>query len=78
MRSEFDHNGSWPAAESLQIPSAAKDGYENLSGNALNKRLKKLGTTISQLKRDLERNGQPTIVSERLGLLKGVSDVAKS
>ncbi len=64
VRSEFDRNGSWPTAESLQIPAAAADGYENLSGNALNKRLKRLGTTIGQLKRDLEWNGQPTMVTE--------------
>lgn len=65
VRSAFDRNGSWPTAESLQISAAAEDGYENLSGNALNKRLKRLGTTISQLKDDIQQNRLPQATPAR-------------
>ncbi len=53
VRMEYKRTGTWPSVLADCIVAAAEDGYENLSGNALNKRLKALGTTISKLKKDI-------------------------
>jgi hypothetical protein len=53
LKEEYLATGSWPSVVSDQIRSAQVDGYIGLSGNALNKLLRRAGTTLSELKKRL-------------------------
>ncbi|OHB68444.1 MAG: hypothetical protein A2V70_11145 [Planctomycetes bacterium RBG_13_63_9] len=50
LKDEYRLTGSYPTVISPIVEAAASYGYPNLSGNGLNKRLKKLGTTLKALK----------------------------
>lgn len=51
---EFRRTGAIPCVTTKCIRSAKLYGYDRLSGNALNKRLRRLGTTLSKLKREIK------------------------
>ena len=47
---EYAETGSWPSVLTEFVKAAECDGYPDLTGNALNKKLKHLGTTLKELK----------------------------
>jgi hypothetical protein len=47
---EYAETGSWPSVATEFIKAAECDGYPDLTGNALNKKLRHLGTTLKELK----------------------------
>jgi hypothetical protein len=53
MRKEYATQGKWPTVSTELIHSAEADGYASLSGNALNKLLRKQGTTLREVKERL-------------------------
>ena len=50
LREEHAETGSWPSVTTEHIKAAERDGYSSLTGNALNKKLKRFGTTLKELK----------------------------
>jgi hypothetical protein len=68
LKEEHKATGYWPTVTSACIRSAEADGYAGLSGNALNKLLRKAGTSLREVKLRLvedaaeeKRNGQNTV-----------------
>lgn len=50
LREEHAKTGIWPSVITECIQASESDGYYNLTGNALNKKLRKLRTTLKELK----------------------------